>query len=122
MSETWLHLLQDGEARQVVIEAICALFKRWRLHPVNQAELLGLADMSDLKQYKSPSDDCFVFERIGHLLAIDRALLKRYPYQATTHDQWVWQALEQLHDQTPMAFMLHEGIEGIKYVRNLLNA
>lgn len=122
MPETWLHLLQDIEARQVVIEAVRALFKRWQLHPVNQAELLGLADMSDLAHTKLSEDESFVFERIGHLLAIDRALLKRYPYQATTRDRWVWQAQRKLHGQTPMAFMLHEGMAGIMHIRNILGA
>jgi len=120
MPETWLSELQDPVSRQVVIDAVCALFKRWQLHPVNQAELLGLVDMSDLDLARLPTDDAFIFERIGHLLAIDRALFKRYPYQATIRDRWVWQSQQQLHDQTPMAFMLQEGIEGIKQVRHFL--
>lgn len=122
MPETWLHLLQDPDARQVVIEAVCALFKRWNLHPLNQAGLLDLTDISELEQCKVSSDDSFVFVRIGYLLFIDRALLARYPYQATTRDRWVWQSRKELHDQTPVAFMLHEGIEGIKHVRSMLDS
>lgn len=120
MPETWLSELQDPVSRQVVIDAIRALFKRWQLHPVNQAELLGLVDMSDLDQARLPTNDVFIFERIGHLLAIDRALFRRYPFQVTKRDQWVWQSLQQLHGQTPMVFMLQEGIEGIKQVRYFL--
>lgn len=120
MPETWLHLLEDPVSRQVVIDAISALFKRWQLHPVNQAELLGLSDMSDLEQYILSSKDPLVFERIGHLLAIDRDLLQRFPYQASKRDQWIWQSLPQLHDQSPMAFMLREGIDGMKLIRHML--
>lgn len=120
MPETWLNELQDPVARQVVIDAVRALFKRWQLHPVNQAELLGLVDMSDLDLARLPTDESLAFVRIGHLLAIDRALFKRFPYQATTRDRWVWQAQQQLHGQTPMAYMLQEGIEGIKRVRHFL--
>lgn len=122
MPETWLHLLQDPVARQVVIEAIRALFKRWQLHPVNQAELLGLSDMSDLEQHVSQSKEPQIFERIGHLLAIDRALLRQYPYQAKLRDQWIWQVQPQLHKQSPMTFMLREGKEGIKLVRYMLES
>ena len=122
MPETWLQQLQDPVSRQVVIEAINSLFKRWRLHPVNQAELLGLSDMSELDQYTLPNKDPSVFERIGHLLAIDRDLLQHYPYQASKREQWIWQSLPQLHDQTPMAFMLREGLNGIKFIRQILES
>ena len=122
MPETRLQELRDPEARQAVIEAASALFKRWELHPVNQAALLGVADMTDLKDAGLLSDGSSVFKRIGHLLAIDRALLKHFPYQATTRDRWVWQELPQLHGLTPMAFMLQEGLEGIKQVRQMLES
>ena len=122
MPETYLHELQDPEARQAVIDAVIALFKRWELHPVNQAELLGIADMTDLKRASLTTDASVVFERIGHLLAIDRALLKRFPYQDTTRDRWVWQERAQLHGETPMAFMLHHGLDGIKRIRQLLES
>ena len=119
-AESWLHLLQDPDARQVVIDAIHALFKRWHLHPINQAALLNLADMTDLDQHISTDSDPEVFIRIGHLLAIDRALLKRFPYQASKRDQWVWQAQMLLRGQSPMSLMLNEGLDGIKFIRYLL--
>lgn len=122
MPETWLHLLQDPVARRVVIDATGALFKRWRLHPVNQAELLGLSDMSELEHYTSAAMEPQVFERIGHLLAIDRALQMLYPYQAKLRDQWVWQTQAQLDKQTPMALMLREGMDGIKLIRHILES
>ena len=122
MPETWFHLLQDPLSRRVVIDAICLLFKRWRLHPINQAELLGLSDMSELEKYASPDTAPQVFARIGHLLAIERALLAQYPYQAKLREQWVWQVQSQLDKQTPMALMLREGLDGIKLVRYMLES
>ena len=122
MAETYLHELQDPEARQAVIDAVTALFKRWNLHPVNQAELLGIPDMGDLKQVSLTSEASSIFERIGHLLAIDRALFKRFPYQETMRDRWVWQERLQLQSETPMAFMLQQGLEGIKKIRQLLES
>ena len=122
MPETRLHELQDPEARQAVIEAVFDLFKRWELHPVNQAELLGISDMTDLKQGGAARDDPLAFECMGHLLAIDRALLKRFPYQTTSRDRWVWQERAQLQGETPMAFMLQQGLDGIKRIRQLLES
>ena len=122
MPDTHLQELQEPEARQAVIDVVSDLFKRWQLHPVNQAELLGIGDMSDLQQGRLAGDESLVFERIGHLLAIDRALLKRFPYQDTTRDRWIWQERAQLQGETPMAFMLRYGLDGIKHIRQLLES
>lgn len=119
-SEIWLHLLQDPAARQVVIDAVHDLFKRWQLHPINQAALLDITDMSSLDEYTSSSTASSVFIRIGHLLAIDRILINHYPYQAKKRDQWVWQVQSRLRNQTAISLMLQEGLDGIKLIRYLL--
>ncbi|WP_455208028.1 hypothetical protein [Kaarinaea lacus] len=120
MTETLLPQLQDPEARQAVVEAVLALFDRWHLHEVNQARLLGVASVSDLKQNKLPADTSGVLRNIGHLLAIDRALSKYFPYEPTARDQWVFVPQKKLADETPLTVMLEQGEEGIRKVRELL--
>lgn len=116
----WLHLLQDPVSRHVVIVAIRQLFERWHLHPINQAALLGLQDMGTLPDCISKEADPMIFVHIGQLLAIDRALQKRFPYQSFRRDEWIWEPLPQLRGQSPMSLMLREGLDGIKFVRYLL--
>ena len=122
MSETLLPQLQDPESRKAVIEVVLAMLNRWGINEVNQAELLGVAKLSDLQASELPSDDISVFEHIGQLLAIDRALAKRYPKQPVRHDRWVIEPQTQLDDQMPLAIMLEQGIEGIKHIRHILES
>lgn len=122
MTETLLPQLQDPESRKAVIEVVLAMLNRWGINEVNQAELLGVAKLSDLQASELPSGNTLVFERIGHLLAIDRALAKRYPEQPVRHDRWVIEPQTQLDDQMPLAIMLEQGIEGIKHIRHILES
>ena len=119
MVETLLSGIKDPEARQAIVDAIFALFNRWHLHEINQAQLLGIDGVSALKQYKFPDDDTAVLTRMGDLLAIDRALLKYFPYQPTARDLWVTIAKDKLGGETPLAIMLAQGGEGISKVRRL---
>ncbi|WP_455200127.1 hypothetical protein, partial [Kaarinaea lacus] len=66
-----------------------------------------------------PADDIVVLTRMGDLLAIDRALLKYFPYQPTARDVWVTIPKESLGGETPLAIMLSQGSNGISEVRRL---
>lgn len=122
MTETLLPQLQDAESRKAVIEVVLALLTRWGINEVNQAELLGVAKLSDLQVSELPPDDTSVFQRIGHLLAIERELSQLYPYQPKKHDRWVIEPQEKLDGQTPLAIMLDQSIEGMKHIRHILKS
>jgi len=117
MVETLLPQIKDPEARRAIVDAIFALFARWHLHEINQAQLLGIGSVSDLKQYKFPTDDAAVLTRMGDLLAIDRALLKYFPYQPTARDLWITIPQDRLDGEVPLAIMLAQGSIGISKVR-----
>lgn len=117
--ETLLPEIKDPEARRAIVDAIFALFDRWHLHEINQAQLLGLSSISDMKQYEFPADDAVVLTRMGDLLAIDRALLKYFPYQPTARDLWITIPKDSLGGDTPLAIMLSQGSIGISKVRRL---
>ena len=115
--ETLVPELKDPETRKALAEVIIAQFERWKLHEVNQAMLLGLSEVTELRQGKPLPDDQAVLEHVGHLLAIDRALLKLYPYQPERRARWISSPQPRLGGRTPLEAMLGGGIQGIKEVR-----
>jgi len=116
---TLLPGLHDFESRIVLSKVLAAQFVRWGVHPHIQSLLLGLdGSMADALNQPLP-DDPAVLERAGHLLAIDRALAKRYPYQPTKRDHWLSLPLTLLNDKTPLEFMIKGGLRAIKEVREL---
>ena len=119
MQDTLLPQLEDPEARKAVAEAVLALFNRWNLHEVNQARLLGIPTVIELKR-KIVDADTDTMERIGYLLAIDRALLKHYPLESRERDRWIFTANEHLHGLTPLSVMLEKGIAGLVVVKALI--
>lgn len=122
MKDTLLPELKDPDARKAVIEAVLALFARWDVPEMYQASLLGMEIVSKLNRLELPQADSAVFERIGHLLAIERALVIRYPYQYQTRDEWVNCAQQELGYRVPLFIMVNQGLEGIKKVRQVLES
>ena len=122
MAETLLPQIQSPEARIAVIEAVLALFARWRLHDINQAQLLGVEDIAILKNQKTGKVASAVLTRAGNLLAIDRALNRYYAYQPRVCDQWISSPQEQLTGATPLAVMLKDGNRGIRKIRDLVES
>ena len=114
--------LKESETRKALAEVVLALFERWELHELNQATLLGLVDVKSLKQGEPLPEDSAVLERVGHLMAIDRALMKRYPYQPKKRDRWISQPEPRLGDKTPLNFMLAGGIPAIREVRAVVES
>ena len=118
MDKSLLPELQDPQAREAVAEALLALFARWQLHEVNQAQLLGLSSVVDFKQ-KILLANADTMTRAGYLLAIDRALLKHFPHQSAKRDRWVFSANEQLDGLTPLSIMLEKALPGLAVIKAL---
>lgn len=118
MKKTLLPELQEPEARAAVAEALMALFGRWQLHEVNQAQLLGLSSVLDLRQ-KLIQADSETMERAGHLLAMDRALQQRFVTQPERSDRWIFTTNDFLGGLTPLSIMLENGIQGIISIRGI---
>lgn len=119
MTDTLLPQLEDPEAREAVAEALMALFARWDLHEVNQAQLLGLSSVYELKR-KMVEASSDTMERAGYLLAVDRALLKQFPAQPGKRDRWIFTRNAKLGGLTPLAVMLEQGVPGIILVKELV--
>ena len=119
MSESLLGQLEDEEARQAVLDATFAMFRRWHLHDINQAQLLGLANLKSLKQHMAGDVAAAILTRMGNLLAIERALNKYFRYEPQKRDRWIFQPQQTLNGETPLAFMLGQGDNGIREVKQL---
>ena len=120
MTGSLLAQLQTPEARRAVGEAVISLLNRWALDETRQAELLGVADMSDITRTGLLPNEAAVLERAGHLLAIDRALTRLHADQSVA-DWWVRSPCLAFGGFSPLTVMLG-GVEGIERVRTYLEA
>lgn len=119
MAETYLSGLHSVEARRALAEVLLALFRRWGVHELNQAELLGMAEVKSLWQGEAVPNTTSVLERAGLLLAIDRMLKQLFADEPLLRDKWVEFPSIALDGDSPLQVML-EGIEGIRRVHALL--
>jgi hypothetical protein len=79
MTRTLLPELHSLDTRQALTESVLAVLDDWGIHPAKQAELLGVRDISPLREGQPLPDDPDVLERVGQLLGIERALKRLYP-------------------------------------------
>jgi hypothetical protein len=121
MTRTLLPEIQSPEARQALAEAVLAVLDGWGVHPVKQAELLGLSDLAPLSLGQPLPADPGVLERAGHLLGIERGLKRRYPDDPASRHAWLMLPVAELGGQPPLRVML-DGVEGIRRVRSLLDS
>ncbi len=115
---TQLPGLHSTEARQAAAGAVFAVLNAWGIHPVKQAELLGLPSIAPGQPLP---DDPGVLERAGHLLGIERALKRLEPDDPASRHAWLMIPDQELGGRTPLLVML-EGLEGIKRVRERLES
>lgn len=121
MNNSLVSELKTPEARLALAEAVVALFRQWHIHEVNQLELLSMHNTAHLRMDEPLPDDPEVLERTGQMLAIERALYKAFPYEPDRRNTWVLAPLDALHGDAPINKML-EGLDGIKQVRELIEA
>jgi hypothetical protein len=120
--KTWVTELTDLESRRALSEVVLAVLSRWNLKPNDAATLLGLPPSVGLQPGTLLPDSAAVLERAGHLLAIDRALYRLYPYRPDTRDHWVSMTEPALDAKPPLELMLRQGLPGIQTVREFLEA
>jgi hypothetical protein len=119
MHDTFLPELHTPEARKAVAELLLAVFQRWALHEVKQAELLGMDDIAALQRGEPLPELYDTLERAGLILAIDRSLGRLYAGDRVLRDGWVTFPNSALGGLTPLTVMLG-GLDGIRRIRHLL--
>jgi hypothetical protein len=123
MNETLVPHLKGEQARKALAEAVTALFDRWHLSQADQLILLGLTDSEALVGYRQGMplpDDPDLLVRVGHLLAIYRALQEIYGRDPVLCDWWMLAKDFLLGNRSPLEVVRKEGLEGLKVIRRSL--
>ena len=123
MAQTRIPELREAESRKALSEAVSALLERWQLDEKDQLALLGLTDASKLASYRQGAPlgkDRELLERVGYLLAIDRALQAIYPLAPEMRDRWIKMKDVSLGNKTPLEVVRLQGVSGLRKVRRQL--
>lgn len=120
MPKILLPELEDPETRKALRETVLALFDRWNISVRDRAILLGLSRMAEHAVREALLRDRLCMERIGHLLAIDRALDAQFRDQPELRDRWIATSPMKLRGMRPLDVMLADGMKGMRTVRSLL--
>jgi len=123
MTRTRIPELREAASRKALSEVVSALLERWQLDEKDQLALLGLTDGSELASYRQGAPlgkDRELLERVGHLLAIDRALQAIYPLAPEMRDGWIKMKDFSLGNKTPLEVVQLQGVNGLRQVRRQL--
>ena len=116
----------DVEERKNLAAMITRLFSLWELSPAEQASLLGLSQntRSTIFGYRNGKHPVAknrdLMERIGHFLAIHKALRTLLPKNKELTYQWPNTKNKFFNNHTPIEVILDEGFEGLLQVRYYL--
>lgn len=119
MSETWLSGMDTEEGRRALAEVVLAVFRHWGVETPQQAELLGVEEVTSLWEGAELPNRSNVLERAGLLLAIDRHLKIKYADQPLMQEQWVSAPNIWLRGRSPLEKML-KGVGEIREVLELI--
>lgn len=121
MVRTLLPEIKDQEALKALAESIGGFFDRLGIRQAEQRQLLGMENWAGAATKQLPSDPA-VLQRVGHLLAIDRALQDLDAELPGSASWWMRTPQPMLSGQSPISVMLTQGILGMKKVRAILES
>ncbi len=117
--------LHDRDARVRLARMVMRLFDHWQLATADQAALLGFSTggRTTLARYRSGqplADNVDLLGRVGHLLAIHKALRIIFPHDRDLAYRWVGQPNRRFGGRPPLEVM-KAGYEGLLAVRRYLD-
>ncbi len=113
----------DAETRREFTTLIVRLFELWQLTPDQKALLLGLSPKtrSTVLNYKNGihpiANNRDLIDRVGHLLAIHKALKILLPENKELAYQWPTTKNKFFENRTPVEVITDEGFQGLLKVR-----
>lgn len=118
--------LTSPKNRASLARLICNLFDKWKLSPIEQANLLGLpfSRRALLAKYRRGSplaNTRDMLDRAGWLLAIHKALRLLFPYSENLRFSWIKRRNRNFGNLTPLEIMMREGIIGLAKVSRYLD-
>jgi hypothetical protein len=124
MANSLIPGLKSEQARKALSEAVTEVLSRWQLTDDDQAMLLGLPDparLADFREGEPLPDDPELLERVGHLLAVHRALNKIYGGDQILCNRWM-RAKDPLLGRPPLEVVREAGLEGLIIVQRALES
>lgn len=118
--------LESRTGRVALAKQVTQLFDLWELSTVDQAALLGLSpdSRSALSRYRKGeplAGNRDMLERVGHLLAIHKALRIIFPHNRDLVYRWVSTTNRRFGGRQPLEVMRDQGYLGIVAVRRYLD-
>lgn len=119
MQRTFLPGIRDDEALDALSETIVGVLDQWGIQDPERHQLLGTEQCSESDSARLINEPGML-ERVGHLLAIDRALGKEDSATHRLAAWWMRTPHPALSGKSPLEVMLSEGVRGMKTVRAIL--
>jgi len=118
--------LESNDSRKGLAALIIRLFNLWQLSTADQLDLLGLSVKSRSMLAKYARGEALpatrdMFDRVGWLLAIHKALRLLYPRNEELRYSWVSRRNAAFGNLTPLEVMKDQGIIGIARVARYLD-
>jgi len=118
--------LESADSRKALAILIIKLFHLWGLNTSDQLELLGLSPKSRAMLSKYARGEALpstrdMYDRVGWLLAIHKALRLLYPRNEDIRYSWVHRRNAVFDNLAPLDVMKEQGIIGIARVARYLD-
>ena len=119
--------LNSQESRIKIAKMVLKLFNHWQLSQADQLNLLGMSEQSrsSLDKYRKGEKpfpkNRDLFDRVGYLLSIHKALRLLYPQNSDIRYSWVNRRNKAFDNYSPMEIIRHQGILGYARVARYLD-
>ena len=119
-------VLESADSRKGLATLVIKLFHLWELNTSDQLDLLGLSPKSRAMLSKYARGDALpatrdMFDRVGWLLSIHKALRLLYPRNEDIRYSWVNRRNAAFDNLAPLDVMKEQGIIGIARVARYLD-
>ena len=119
-------VLESADSRKALAALAIKLFQLWGLSTSDQLELLGLSPKSRAMLSKYARGEALpatrdMYDRVGWLLAIHKALRLLYPRNVDIRYSWVNRRNAAFANLAPLEVMREQGIIGIARVARYLD-
>lgn len=119
-------ILESAESRKGLAALAMKLFQLWGLSTADQLDLLGLSPKSRAMLSKYARGEALpatrdMYDRVGWLLAIHKALRLLYPRNEEIRYSWVNRRNAAFGNLAPLDVMKEQGIIGIARVARYLD-
>jgi hypothetical protein len=119
-------VLESADSRKGLATLVIKLFHLWELNTSDQLDLLGLSPKSRAMLSKYARGEALpatrdMFDRVGWLLSIHKALRLLYPRNEDIRYSWVNRRNAAFDNLAPLEVMKEQGIIGIARVARYLD-